>query len=78
MSGFPKVGAHRQRKEQVSKEVRPLPQPTDIAGHALQHQLAHLDHVEQSRRIWRPDTHVTPLQLSADTEPKHFVMALLA
>lgn len=62
----------------VSKKERPLLQPMDISGHALQHQLVHLDHVGQSRRIWRPDTHVTPLQLSADTEPKHFVMALLA
>lgn len=43
-------------------------EPTDISSH--------LDHVEQSRRNWRPDTHVTPLQLSADAEPEHFAVCL--
>lgn len=43
----------------------------DSPGHAL-HRLVHLDHVEQSRRIWRS------LQLSADIGPERFVMVLLA
>lgn len=62
---------------EVSKEEWPLPEPMDISSQA-QHQQGHLDHVTQSGRIWRPDTHVTPLHLSADIEPEHFVMALLA
>lgn len=49
---------------EVSKEEWPLLQPVDVCGHAL-HTLLRLDHVEQGRRIWRLDTHVASLQLSA-------------
>lgn len=70
---YPRGCAHRQRKEQKSPERSGLFRrlSMDSPGHAL-HQLVHLDHVEQSRRIW------SSLQLSADIGPEHFVMALLA
>lgn len=76
---IPNVGAHRQRKEirAVSKDNWPLPEPTGTSGHAL-YQFGHSNPIEESRSIWGADTNGTPLHMSVDVEPGHFVMAWLA